>query len=155
MPRQAGAFAALLVPALTLGCRQPSALRLRSRAAAIPADAVKVEPGADLFPHILHLDGWEEPVPMPGPANTAGAEDSPFITPDGDELWFTGQSRLGQPGPAVFRSTKQPDGAWGPPVEVVSRLAANTLSAAYTSPIPARNPFTSGSTRSTRYGRSR
>jgi hypothetical protein len=34
---------------------------------------------------------WEEPVRLPGPVNSAGAEDSSFITPDGEEsnFWFT------------------------------------------------------------------
>jgi Tol biopolymer transport system component len=31
---------------------------------------------------------YESPVPVPGAVNTAGAEDSPFITPDGNTLYF-------------------------------------------------------------------
>lgn len=54
----------------------------------IPADAVKVIPETDPYPPVLHSPLWEEPVPMPYPINTNGAEDSPFITPSGDEFYF-------------------------------------------------------------------
>lgn len=59
-----------------------------SRHGTIPVDAVKMSPEMDLFPPILHSPEWEAPVPVPGPINTAGAEDSPFITPDGNTLSF-------------------------------------------------------------------
>ena len=58
------------------------------RAQAIPADAHKVTPLEDSAPPILHSAEWEVPVPMSGPINTAGAEDSPFITPDGKTFYF-------------------------------------------------------------------
>jgi hypothetical protein len=47
-----------------------------------------MNPQGDFFPPVLHSDEWEDPIPMPGPINTAGAEDSPFISPDGDRFWF-------------------------------------------------------------------
>lgn len=59
-----------------------------TRGEAIPEAAVKMNPQSDSFPPILHSSEWEDPVPMPGPVNTAGAEDSPFISPDGDTFWF-------------------------------------------------------------------
>jgi len=45
----------------------------------------------DLLPPILHSDEYHQPVPLPYPINTAGAEDSGFIMPDGNTLylWFT------------------------------------------------------------------
>jgi hypothetical protein len=55
---------------------------------AIPEDAVKVTPDTDVFPPVLHAGAWEEPVPLEGPFNTAGGEDSPFISPDGDLFLF-------------------------------------------------------------------
>jgi hypothetical protein len=58
------------------------------RSDVIPSDAVKRTPETDNFKPVLHLDGWQDPVPMPGPVNTAGAEDSPFITPDGARFFF-------------------------------------------------------------------
>jgi hypothetical protein len=36
-------------------------------------------PATDIHPPILHSDEYQEPVPLDGPINTAGAEDSPFI----------------------------------------------------------------------------
>ena len=54
----------------------------------IPDDAVKYTPENDVFKPVLHSDLWEEPVPIDNEINTAGAEDSPFITPDGNEFYF-------------------------------------------------------------------
>lgn len=70
------------------------------------------------------IDGeWSEPVKLPYPVNTDEYnEDQPFITSDGNELWFTGQSRLGYPGPAIFRSIKI-DGNWSEPEEILSNFA--------------------------------
>jgi hypothetical protein len=61
---------------------------LRSREAAIPPAAVKMSPETDVAPPVLHSNEWLAPVPMPGPVNTAGAEDSPFITPNGRTFLF-------------------------------------------------------------------
>ncbi|MFO7678267.1 MAG: hypothetical protein R6V50_07805 [Thermoplasmatota archaeon] len=54
----------------------------------IPDDAVKMTPETDVFPPVLHSEEWEYPIPMPGPANTAGAEDAPVISPDGNLFLF-------------------------------------------------------------------
>ncbi|MBS3749998.1 MAG: PD40 domain-containing protein [Anaerolineales bacterium] len=59
-----------------------------SRESKIPSDAVKMGPDNDPHPPILHAQGWEEPVPAPGPINTAGGEDAPFITADGGSIFF-------------------------------------------------------------------
>jgi hypothetical protein len=69
------------------GCNKPWPF-LSDRHSKIPADAVKGTPATDPFPPILVSPDFEEPVPMPGPVNSAGAEDSPFITPDGQEFYF-------------------------------------------------------------------
>ncbi len=65
--------------------------RQKTRQQAIPSTAVKITPETDLYPPIVHSDEYEEPVPMPYPINTAGAEDSCFIMPDGNTfyIWFT------------------------------------------------------------------
>jgi hypothetical protein len=42
----------------------------------------------DEHPPIVYSNEFEQPVPVPGPVNTAGAEDSPFVTPDGNTLYF-------------------------------------------------------------------
>jgi hypothetical protein len=54
----------------------------------IPGSAVKILPNQDHYPPILHIDSWEKPVPVNGAVNTSGAEDSPFITPDGSTLYY-------------------------------------------------------------------
>ena len=83
------------------------------------------DPSKDLYLLQREGDGWSKPVALPEPINTREySEDQPFVTPDGNELWFTGQSRRGYPGPAVFRSVKLADGSWGPPEEIVSNFAA-------------------------------
>jgi hypothetical protein len=56
------------------------------RLASIPSTAVKMTPSNDSFKPIMHSPLWSQPVPMPGPVNTAGAEDSPFMTTNG--TWF-------------------------------------------------------------------
>lgn len=61
------------------------------RESLIPAQQVKITPETDIYPVVSLTDEYEDPVPLPYPVNTAGAEDSAFITPDGDTLyvWFT------------------------------------------------------------------
>ena len=66
-----------------MGC-----VEYKSREDSIPDDAVKIIPETDLFPPILHSDDYESPIPMEGPINTAGAEDSPFIPCCSDEEIF-------------------------------------------------------------------
>jgi len=59
-----------------------------TREAIVPASAVKMTLENDSYPPILHSDEWKEPVPLGLPVDTAGAEDSPFITPDGNTLYL-------------------------------------------------------------------
>ncbi len=59
-----------------------------TRASSIPPEAVKVLPGSDPYPPILVSGDWYDPVPMPSAVNTAGGEDSPFILPDGQTMYF-------------------------------------------------------------------
>lgn len=77
---------------LLSGCSGQSAsekeLSLKSRLEAIPATAVKQTPTLDHLPPILHSDELQEPVPLGDAINTAGAEDSAFITPDGNSIYF-------------------------------------------------------------------
>jgi len=58
-----------------------------TRSAAIPSDAVKVTPADDPWPPVA-APGWSQPMPLGPPVNTAGGEDSPFVTPDGQTLYF-------------------------------------------------------------------
>ena len=84
---------------------------------------------SDLWVSRLTPDGWGEPVNLGLAVNTAADESRPFLSSDGQELWFTGQSTKNRPGPAVFLSLRQPDGTWGAAVEVISTFAGEpTLS---------------------------
>ena len=75
-------------PGTSRAMTPPATIALRLREEAIPSDAIKFTPQTDPSPPVLHSDEWLPPVPVPGPINTAGAEDSPFITPDGNTLFF-------------------------------------------------------------------
>jgi hypothetical protein len=61
---------------------------LPTRDSAIPADAIKMTPETDFYPPILHSDEWKQPVPLSEAINTAGGEDSAFVMPDGNTLYF-------------------------------------------------------------------
>jgi hypothetical protein len=81
----------LIVIFLMLACGcigQGAPVKTITRAESIPADAVKRTPDTDIYRPVVHSDAWKTPVPMEGPINTAGAEDSPFITPDGNTFYF-------------------------------------------------------------------
>lgn len=81
-------FALLILFGLCACAPRATPTPARTRAQTIPKDAVKLSPATDPLPPILHSTEWENPVPLPGPINTAGAEDSPFILPDGSALFF-------------------------------------------------------------------
>lgn len=79
--------------------------------------------GYDLWMSEWRDGGWAPPINLGAPVNSAADENRPYLSPDGQELWFDSVSRKGSPGPAVFRSVRQPDGSWGAPGEVVSSFA--------------------------------
>lgn len=79
--------------------------------------------GFDLWVSHWNGESWETPVNLGAGINTANDENRPFITADGRELWFDGTSQKGHPGPAIFRSTCESDGTWGPPEEIISSFA--------------------------------
>lgn len=62
-----------------------------SRESKIPSDALKIIPETDKHPPITVSQEYEQPVPLPYPINTKGAEDSAYILPSGETLyfWFT------------------------------------------------------------------
>ncbi len=59
-----------------------------TREGSIPPGAVKMTPATDTLPPILHSTEWTDPVPLRGGVNTAGGEDSAFVLPSGDTLYF-------------------------------------------------------------------
>lgn len=54
----------------------------------LPGDIVKRGPHNDNHPPVLHSTDYEDPVPLGSGINTSGAEDSPFILPDGNTMYF-------------------------------------------------------------------
>ena len=54
----------------------------------LPADINKQSPDTDAHPPVLHSNEYQTPVPLSSTINTRGAEDSPFILPDGQTLYF-------------------------------------------------------------------
>ncbi|MBN1682146.1 PD40 domain-containing protein [Candidatus Bathyarchaeota archaeon] len=61
---------------------------LIDREVKIPENATKITPQNDTYKPSLHTGLFKEPIPLTDKINTAGAEDSPFITLDGNTLYF-------------------------------------------------------------------
>ena len=110
---------------VTPGTGLPPASTL-DRLAQIPASAVKMTASTDANPPQLLSPEYEQPVPVPGAVNTAGAEDSPFITPDGNTLYFfftpdiriPAEKQLLDGVTGIYVSQKA-GGAWGPPERIL------------------------------------
>ncbi len=92
-----------------------------TREQSLPATAIKMTPDMDSLPPKLHSDKYENPVPLGTGVNTAGAEDSAFVTPDGNTLyfWFTPdpnippQKQLLDGVTGIYVAKKQ-NGEWSP-----------------------------------------
>ena len=95
------------------------------RESKIPASQAKITPETDIYPPVLHSDEYEQPVPMPYPINSAGAEDSGFMMPDGNTfyVWFTPDPQI-PPQKQVIDSvtgiymSKKVNGQWQKPERV-------------------------------------
>ena len=83
-------------------------------------------PETDLYPPILHSDEWSQPVPLAEAINTAGGEDSAFIMPDGNTLYFFFTPDVSVPAEqqvldsvtGIYMSKKQ-NGAWSTAERVI------------------------------------
>ena len=92
----------------------------------IPLEHEKITPENDLYPPQSFSNEFSDPVPLPYPVNTRGAEDSAFVMPDGNTLyvWFTPdclkpveeQAFDGVTGIYAFHKM---DDTWGPAERVV------------------------------------
>ncbi len=117
------ASASVLAPATP---QAPIATLIKSRLEAIPPGAVKVTPQADNLPPQLHSNEFEKPVPLGSAINTAGAEDSPFILPDGNTIYFFFTPDVKVPPEkqvidgvtGIYQSIKQ-GGSWAPASRVI------------------------------------
>ena len=62
---------------------------------------------------------WKEPEKLGPNINTEGFEQSPFLTNDGNTLYFSSDGRLGMGGSDIFMSRKDPvTGVWGTPINL-------------------------------------
>jgi hypothetical protein len=86
----------------------------------IPVTSKKSTPLGDTHPPILHSTEYLEPIPLGSGVNTAGGEDSPYITPDGATLYFFFTPDVSVPAErqlldgvtGIWASTRLPDGTW-------------------------------------------
>jgi hypothetical protein len=97
-----------------------------SRESKIPASAVKVSPENDENPPVLLASDFENPVPIPGKVNTAGAEDSPFVSEDGNTLYFFFTPDVNVPvekqildGVTGLYVSQKVNGIWGEPKRII------------------------------------
>ncbi len=71
--------------------------------------------------YVTHIDDsshWSVPVPLSDKINTPGDEESVFIHPDDQTLYFSSDGHPGMGGLDVFMSKRQADGSWGDPVNL-------------------------------------
>lgn len=112
--------------ASTVPTQVPTTTPAPPRAEVIPSDVVKHGPFDDPNPPVLHSEEWNQPVPMPGPINSAGAEDSPFISSDGELFFFfftpdvriPVEQQLVDGVTGIYASMKA-FGGWSEPVRVI------------------------------------
>jgi hypothetical protein len=81
-------------------------------------------PRNDLWKTERSGNNWSEPVSLGPTVNTTLDESRPCLSSDGNELWFTGDSRLGYTGPALYRTTMT-DSGWSAPEEIFSNFAGD------------------------------
>lgn len=75
--------------------------------------------GKDLWMSTRNDDGsWNIPTNLGDSINTQGNEQSPFLHPAGEMLFFMSDSHPGMGGFDIFYSRKQADGNWGSPVNL-------------------------------------
>jgi len=99
---------------------------VQGREESIPPDAVKGTPDNDHFPPVVHDPAYRQPVPLPGPVNTAGAEDACFITLDGSQFYFFFTPDVSVPaqqqlldGVTGIWWTRQQGGTWTEPERIL------------------------------------
>jgi hypothetical protein len=77
--------------------------------------------GLDIWASQKVNDEWQTPENV-AVVNTESNEGWPFLTQDGNELWFT-RTYLGSP--AIYRSLKV-NGSWQEPVRIISQFAGES-----------------------------
>ncbi len=75
--------------------------------------------GTDIWYSRLNENGyWSEPINMGAPINTEKDEESPFITNDGNALYFCSIGHLGRGDQDIFMSRQTSNGIWTDPVNL-------------------------------------
>ena len=73
----------------------------------------------DIYMSQIGADGkFSEPVKLGPNVNTNGREESVYIHPDNTTLYFSSDGHVGMGGLDIFMSRRQPDGNWGPAVNL-------------------------------------
>lgn len=73
----------------------------------------------DIYYSVFGTDRhWSEPVRMSDTLNTPGREESVFIHPDNQTLYFSSDGHPGMGGLDIFLSRRKEDGTWGKPVNL-------------------------------------
>lgn len=72
----------------------------------------------DIYTSTVSENGWSTPVKLSNKINTEDREESPFIHPDNQTLYFISNGHPGMGGMDIFVSKRQPDGSWGEPVNL-------------------------------------
>lgn len=74
---------------------------------------------SDIYLSQRNAEGkWSRPKLLSDKINTEGDDQSPFIHPDGQTLYFMSNGHPGMGGFDLFYSRKQPDGTWGDPINL-------------------------------------
>lgn len=71
--------------------------------------------GLDIYVAEKDADGNWTNVKNLSNLNTEGDEEGPFVSPDGNTLYFSTNGRIGMGGFDIFKSIKQSDNSWGTP----------------------------------------
>jgi outer membrane protein OmpA-like peptidoglycan-associated protein len=72
--------------------------------------------GTDLYQSTLGADGkWTVPQSLGPVINTPFDEDAPFLSPDGNTLYFASTGHRGFGNFDLYKSAKKEDGSWGEP----------------------------------------
>lgn len=73
----------------------------------------------DIWTATLKPEGrWTGPVKLSNKINTKGSEESVFIHPDNQTLYFSSDGHPGMGGLDIFMSRRKPNGEWGEPVNL-------------------------------------
>lgn len=73
----------------------------------------------DIYMSTIGDDGkFSIPVKLPDHVNTPFKEESVFIHPDNQTLYFSSEGHVGFGGLDIYMSKRQPDGSWGPAVNL-------------------------------------